>query len=101
PEDEDAHRGQWQVVALDPDRSEPEAADPWSKDEDCSQRDPAADRVHDGRAGEIHEAEIAQPAPAPALKRPVLPGPVAEDRICDRGHEDRQSAVAAERHALG
>ena len=57
-------------------------AEAGSEDDDAGERRPAADAVHDGRAGEVPEAGGRQPAAAP--------DPVAGDRIDEGDQEERE-----------
>ena len=69
PQDEHAERGQRQVVGRGSGRPRAEAPDPGPEDDDRGERDPASDRVHDGRAGEVDEPQFAQPTVRAAAGR--------------------------------
>ena len=53
-----------------------------SEDQDAGESGPAADAVHDGRAGEVPETGRRQPAAAP--------DPVAGDRVDEGDQEERK-----------
>src|SRR5262249_34326428 len=92
-----------QVMAADRDRPVPEPPDPRAEDDDRRERKPAADRVNDGRACEVEEADVAQPADrSRAVTRDGLaaPGPMTEHRIGDPRSERSQHEIAAEAHSL-
>ena len=104
PEHEHSERRDRQVVAPNRNGSLAETPDPRPEDDDRGQRDPAAHRMDDRGACEVHEAELLQPAVRAARsvgERRITPGPVAEDGVGDRGDEDGEDEIAAEAHALG
>ena len=75
-------------------------ADARAEGDRAGEGDPAADGVHDGRSGEVVEAEPLEPA-CGALAREAAPHPVAAHGVDDGGDEDRVDEVALELDALG
>ena len=68
-------------------------ADAGSEQEGAGESGPGADAVDEGGAGVVHEAEVAEPAAAPA--------PVDHDRVDQAGDEDGVEEVGGEFGALG
>ena len=65
-----------------------------------SERREPADDVHDGRAGEVDEAERGEPARLGPAERPA-PGPVADERIDRAADDDAHQQVRLQPHPLG
>ena len=90
PEQEHAERAEDERVAGDGVRLAVRVvlADARAEGDRAGEGDPAADGVHDGRSGEVVEAEPLEPAGG-ALAREAAPHPVAAYGVDDRRDEDR------------
>ena len=95
PEDEAAQGDEGHAMARDGRHLSAPAvfAQPGSQDDDSGEPGPSADRVNDGRAGEVEEAQFAEPATAP--------DPVSLDGVDDGDEREAEDHESRELDPLG